>query len=654
MSRLLPRLQFRWGIASFLIIGMVLVIALLMASTTILDIRRTRAIFREGLEQRAHLLAETLNDVLADPLYFAEVDDLGDIAKVISSEPEVKFVRVFGADGRLLVDTEQQGRYPIAPVDATFPLTAIRDRKSVLRLSGDTLEIATPIEAGQVGLGGVQLGFSTDSVDAEIRAITTERIQQFLVLIFAGTGVSYLMAQHLVRPLRRLVGATQRVAAGEFEFSAWSQRSDEIGELTHAFTHMTRRLQAYRTDVEKRTGELEAANERPRLEIAGRKRAQEALTLQTQELAQAEDATRKMETRYRDLYEEAPNAYFLVGFNGLIRAANKRSAELFGHPLDELIGLPVFDLYADTPAGKEKVRRHVFPRFRAGVEILGEELEIRRPDGSQGWISLSMRPIKDAAGQVVASRSIAVDVTTRKQVEEALAVQTRELARSNAELEQFAYIASHDLQEPLRMVSSYTQLLARRYRGQLDSDADDFIAFPVDGAERMQTLIRDLLAYSRAGSRGSTPAPTSLDEVFDNAVANLRAAIEESDAEVTRGPLPTLSVDASRLTQLVQNLIGNALKFRREVEPRVHVVAEVSEEVTTFSVSDNGIGIEAEYLERIFGMFQRLHTRSEYSGTGIGLAICRRIVEQHQGRIWVESEPGVGTTFYFTVPKDRS
>ena len=201
------------------------------------------------------------------------------------------------------------------------------------------------------------------------------------------------------------------------------------------------------------------------------------------------------------------------------------------------------------------------------------------------------------------------------------------------------------------MVSSYTQLLAKRHRGRLDSDADEFIAFAVDGAERMQTLIRDLLAYSRVGSRGSTPAPTSLVEVFDAAVANLRAAIEESGAEVTRGPLPTLSADASQLTQLFQNLIGNALKFRREVEPRIHVAAEVSEEVTTFSVSDNGIGIEPEYLERIFEIFQRLHTRDDYPGTGIGLAICRRIVEHHQGRIWVESEPCAGTTFYFTVPK---
>ena len=199
------------------------------------------------------------------------------------------------------------------------------------------------------------------------------------------------------------------------------------------------------------------------------------------------------------------------------------------------------------------------------------------------------------------------------------------------------------------MVSSYTQLLARRYRGQLDSDADDFIAFAVDGAERMQTLIRDLLEYSRIGSRGNAPEPTNLEEVLDAALANLTAAIEESDAEVTRDPLPTLSVDASQLTQLFQNLIGNALKFRRET-PRVHVSAVTEEDLVTFSVRDNGIGIQSDYVERIFAIFQRLHTRDEYAGTGIGLAVCRRIVERHDGRIWAESEPGVGTTFYFTLP----
>ena len=203
------------------------------------------------------------------------------------------------------------------------------------------------------------------------------------------------------------------------------------------------------------------------------------------------------------------------------------------------------------------------------------------------------------------------------------------------------------------MVSSYTQLLAKRYRGQLDSDADDFISFAVDGVQRMQKLIENLLEYSRVGSRGTAPEPTNLEEVLDAALANLTAAIKESGAQVTRDSLPTLSVDGSQLTQVFQNLIGNALKFRREV-PQVHVSASMEGNLATFSVRDNGIGIESEYLERVFAIFQRLHTRDEYTGTGIGLAVCRKIVERHDGRIWVESEKGVGTTFYFALPVNRA
>jgi light-regulated signal transduction histidine kinase (bacteriophytochrome) len=238
----------------------------------------------------------------------------------------------------------------------------------------------------------------------------------------------------------------------------------------------------------------------------------------------------------------------------------------------------------------------------------------------------------------------------RALAEEALREKTQALARSNADLEQFAYVASHDLQEPLRMVASYTQLLARRYRGQLDQDADEFIGFAVDGARRMQDLINDLLAYSRAGTRPLRLEPVDTTELVDNLVAELGPAIQEAGARVTRGELPTVRGDTTQLRRLFQNLIANAIKFRGQRPPEVHLSAERQADGWRFSVQDNGIGIEPQYLERIFVLFQRLHTRAEYPGTGIGLAICKKIVERHGGQIGVESEPDQGTTFWFTLP----
>jgi light-regulated signal transduction histidine kinase (bacteriophytochrome) len=258
--------------------------------------------------------------------------------------------------------------------------------------------------------------------------------------------------------------------------------------------------------------------------------------------------------------------------------------------------------------------------------------------------------VKDKNGNIVATIAQGQDITERKKTEESLKIVAENLKRSNSELEQFAYVASHDLQEPLRMVTSYTQLLEQRYKGKLDADADDFIRYAVDGATRMHRLIDDLLSYSRVNRRGNPFKPTEIELALDVALKNLEMLIKENDAVVTHDKLPEVMADDVQLVQLFQNLIGNAIKFHGKELPHVHISAQKYQETQyLFSVQDNGIGIDPQYFDRLFKIFQRLHTKEEYPGTGIGLALTKRIVERHGGRIWLESQPGKGTTVYFTL-----
>jgi len=280
------------------------------------------------------------------------------------------------------------------------------------------------------------------------------------------------------------------------------------------------------------------------------------------------------------------------------------------------------------------------------------EMERPGPDGNSVWVSLSGAPVFDEERRFRGYRGVGTDITERKHGQAVLRAAYDELARSNTELQQFAYVASHDLQEPLRMIGSYTQLLERRYGDKLDQDAHEFMDFIVDGATRMKQLIEDLLAYSRVGTRGKNLRPVQAQAVLDRVLINLRGAVEQSGAVITNDPLPEVSADDTQLAQLLQNLIANAIKFRKKDQaPRIHVGLLDAGEEWRVSVADNGIGIEQAYFDRIFMVFQRLHTQDEYPGTGIGLAICRKVVERHGGRIWVESAFGEGSKFYFTLPK---
>ncbi len=289
-------------------------------------------------------------------------------------------------------------------------------------------------------------------------------------------------------------------------------------------------------------------------------------------------------------------------------------------------------------------------RLSRGERIEYHETVRVAKDGRGIEVSLTISPIKDRQGYVVGASTIHHDITQRKRVEMALKRTAQELARSNQDLEQFASVASHDLQEPLRMVSGYLQLIERRYKDKLDADVQEFIGFAVDGATRMSRLVSDLLDYSRINTRGKQPEPVAMESVLARALENLQAAIRDSDAAITHDPLPTVQGDASQLVQLLQNLVGNAIKFRAADRPvRVYIAAQKKDDEWVFSVKDEGIGIEPQYAQKIFLIFQRLHSRAEYPGTGIGLAVCKKIVERHGGRIWVESRSGQGATFFFTI-----
>ena len=381
----------------------------------------------------------------------------------------------------------------------------------------------------------------------------------------------------------------------------------------------------------------------------------------------AEEALHESYEQIEDLYNNAPCGYHSLDRDGRFIRINNTELRWLGYNLDEVIDKMKFSdiITADSL----KTFEINFPIFKAQGWIRDLEFEMIRKDGTILPVLVNASAIKDNNGNYVMSRSTVYDITKRKQAEEELRkyrehleelVEQRtaelkkmadELTRSNRDLKEFACVVSHDLKEPLQVIKGFLALFEKRYKDKLDEKANEIIRFTVDGAKRMQELIKDLLEYSQVGTKSKEFKPADCSLILNKAISNLKVSIEENGAVVTHDSLPIVMADTSQLSSLFQNLIGNAINFRASEAPGIHISAQRKGDEWLFSVSDNGIGIDPKFADKIFDVFQRLHSSEEYPGTGIGLAICKKIVEHHGGRIWVESEPGKGATFYFTIPE---
>jgi len=354
----------------------------------------------------------------------------------------------------------------------------------------------------------------------------------------------------------------------------------------------------------------------------------------------------KLAVKYnRSLIDASLDPLVTIGPDGKITDVNNSTEAVTGYSREQIIGTDFSDYFTEPEMAKEGYQKV----FREGF-VRDYELKIKHKNGHITPVLYNASVYHDDNGEVIGVFAAARDITERKKAEEMLKLNISELARSNAELEQFAYVSSHDLQEPLRMIGSYLQLLERRYQGQLDDKADKYIHFAVDGAARMQHLINDLLEFSRVTTRAKELEVTDVESVYNQVLINLEVSIKENNVVITHDPLPVVMADDIQLTQVFQNLISNAIKFRGEDDPKIHIGVVRKSDQWLFSVKDNGIGIDSKHKDRIFEVFKRLHKRRDYPGTGIGLSICKKIVERHSGDIWVESELGLGSVFYFTLP----
>ena len=455
-------------------------------------------------------------------------------------------------------------------------------------------------------------------------------------LLAAGV-LAWIVVAPITRRITELASAAHSIAEGDLDVRADDAVDDEFGALGGSFNTM---VSALREKVEQAL----AARQEVVLLNEG---LEERVRHRTADLERANVALERSNVVTDSIIESLPGVFYQISPEGRFVRWNRAFEQVTRYTPEEIDVLSPLALFEGED--KEAVGAAIARVFESGEAEIGAHFVPKAGVPTPYWFTGMLKHL-DGSPYLI---GMGTDVSALKEIESELRQSRDGLERSNKELEQFAYVASHDLQEPLRMVASYTQLLERRYKDQLDDTAREFIAFAVDGANRMQRLINDLLAYSRVQTRAGEPELVELNHVLGQARANLATAIEENGALVTNDELPVVMADPVQLLSVLQNLIGNAVKFHGEEPPHIHISARESDGEVKISVRDNGIGIRKEHQERIFLIFQRLHNRKDYPGTGIGLALCKRIVERHGGRIWVESEEGNGATFTFTLPKGR-
>ncbi|MDM8549041.1 MASE3 domain-containing protein [Desulfobacterales bacterium HSG2] len=480
-----------------------------------------------------------------------------------------------------------------------------------------------------VFLGAIFLNIFPDCFIEGTGLTLFKKVSEYIIcLVLAGSVfVLYQKREYYDRIVLKLISASVLVTIGsEFSFTLYADAYGVFNAVGH-FLKIVSFYLIYKAIIE-----------------TGLKKPYDLLF---RDISQREQALGETIDFYHSILDGIINGVWVTDKDDVIFYANRGMGIIAGIPPDQfenvhvLTGFPESTLRFFRPY-YEEAKNSLKPVFYDAVPVVTPE---GRESYQSGWL---IPRTKD--NEYIGMICTVEDVTQAEYAKKALERQTKELERSNRDLEQFAYAVSHDLTEPLRMVSSYVQLLERRYKGKLDSDADDFIGFATGGAARMHTLINEMLAFSRVGTRGKPFGPVEAEHILEQTLTDLSVSIRESGAVVTHDALPRVIADASQLARVFQNLIANAVKFRGEEPPRIHITAEKNDGEWVFSFKDNGIGIAPKYSDRIFVIFQRLHTRDEYPGTGMGLAICKRIVERHGGRLWVESREGAGSLFCFTIP----